>query len=127
VDAPHLDVELVRRVAHLARLGLADGELDGLTRQLAGLLAHFEALQEVDTTGVEPLTHALDTPGSAAPDEISCPADARSTLLPLTAHAREGFYVVPRVLEADFGTGVGTGSGTGSGTGADTGSERAGG
>jgi aspartyl-tRNA(Asn)/glutamyl-tRNA(Gln) amidotransferase subunit C len=103
VDAPRLDADLVRRVAQLARLGLDEREIEGLTRQLADLLGHFEALQGVDTSGVEPLVHALDTRGTAADDAPAGCDDARASLLPLTAHAREGFYVVPRVLETDFG------------------------
>jgi aspartyl-tRNA(Asn)/glutamyl-tRNA(Gln) amidotransferase subunit C len=113
VDAPRLDADLVRRVALLARLGLDESELEGLSRQLADLLGHFEALQAVDTTGVDPLVHALDTRGSAADDAPAGCGDARASLLPLTRHAREGFYVVPRVLEADFGdpsTSVATGA-----------------
>jgi aspartyl-tRNA(Asn)/glutamyl-tRNA(Gln) amidotransferase subunit C len=103
MTAPRLDVDVVRRVAHLARLRVAEDELGGLARQLAGVLGHFEALQGVDTAGVEPLVHALDTPGAAAPDVVACGADPRGALLPLTGHAREGFFVVPRVLDADFG------------------------
>jgi aspartyl-tRNA(Asn)/glutamyl-tRNA(Gln) amidotransferase subunit C len=102
VDTPRIDAALVRRVAHLARLGLDEPELLAVTSQLASVLEHFAALQGVDTEGVPPLAHPLDTPGRAVPDRPDRRPDPRGTLLPLTRHAREGFYVVPRVLDADF-------------------------
>jgi aspartyl-tRNA(Asn)/glutamyl-tRNA(Gln) amidotransferase subunit C len=97
------DPELVRRVARLARLGLPPPELSAAGSQLATILGHFRALQEVDTRGVEPLVHAVDRPGEAAADVVNPAPDPRRHLLPLTTHAREGFFVVPRVLDADFG------------------------
>jgi aspartyl-tRNA(Asn)/glutamyl-tRNA(Gln) amidotransferase subunit C len=108
VDTPRPDADFVRRVAHLARLGLDENELDGLASQLEELLGHFQALQAVDSSGVEALVHARDTRGEAAADEIIRAIDPRASILPLTEHAREGFYVVPRVLDADFGPEAGT-------------------
>ena len=93
----------VLAIAKLARLGLPEAELHAAAGKLAGILEHFRALQGVDTTGVEPLVHTLDTPGAAAADVPAPFADARERLLALTPHAREGFLVVPRVLDADFG------------------------
>ena len=100
---PMSDPELVRRVARLARLGLPPAELAAAGSQLATILGHFRALQDVDTGGVEPLVHAVDRPGEAAPDAVAPFADPRRALLALTPAAREGFFVVPRVVDADFG------------------------
>jgi aspartyl-tRNA(Asn)/glutamyl-tRNA(Gln) amidotransferase subunit C len=96
----------VLAIAKLARLGLTEPEQRSAAAELAGILAHFRALQGVDTQGVEPLLHTLETPGVPAADVVVPCADARERLLSLTAHAREGFLVVPRVLEADFGPGT---------------------
>ncbi len=98
-----VDAELVRRVAHLARLGLPPSEMEAASRELDSVLGHFRALQAVDTTGVEPLVHALEAPGVPQRDAVAAFPDPRAALLPLTAHAREGLFVVPRVFEADFG------------------------
>ena len=103
MTADAVDPSLVRRVALLARLGLPPAELDAAGRQLGSILKHFEALQSVDTTGVPPLVHALEAPGVPMPDTLAPFPDPRGTLLSLTEHAREGLFVVPRVLEADFG------------------------
>jgi len=100
---PMTDPDLARRVARLARLGLQPAELADAASQLATILGHFRALQEVETAGVEPLVHAIDRPGEAAADAVEACPDPRRSLLPLTAFAREGFFVVPRVVDADFG------------------------
>ncbi len=98
-----IDTATVRRVAHLARLGLDEAEIQRTAEQLGTILGHFHALQAVDTTGVEPLVHALGDSGVPAADVIVPFPQPRSSLLALTAHGREGFYVVPAVLDTDFG------------------------
>ena len=103
MSEPLIDPDLVRRVARLARLGLPPAELAAARSQLATILGHFQALQEVDSHGVEPLVHALEQPGEAAADAVAAHPDPRGSLLPLTRFAREGFFVVPRVVDADFG------------------------
>jgi len=99
VAEPVIDPQQVQRVAELARLGLSEQELSAASAELQGILAHFEALQAVDTTGVLPLVHALESSGTPADDTARDFPDPRHALLPLTKHAREGFFVVPRVLD----------------------------
>lgn len=94
-----VDPEEVRRVAHLARLGLAPDDEQALVGHLVSILQHFEVLQGVDTEGVAPMTHPLAAHGTAAPDEPEPFPRPREGLVELTEHAREGFFVVPRVLE----------------------------
>lgn len=106
MERPEIDDEAVAAVAHLARLGLPAAEQAAAAGQLAGLLRHFKTLQEVDTTGVEPLVHAQAGAVSPAPGAPRDAADERQALLRLTEHVREGFFVVPRVLDADFSDGA---------------------
>src|SRR6478736_5527324 len=51
---------LTRKIAHLARLELSDAETVTFTAQLKQILAYVEQLQQVDVSGVEPLTQPLD-------------------------------------------------------------------
>lgn len=51
----------VAEIAQLARLAMSDAELESLRGELAAILDHVAALGEVDTTGVEPMTHAVPT------------------------------------------------------------------
>ena len=51
-----VDAETVRRVAHLARIAVAEDEVEHLAGELNAMLAFVEQLAEVDVTGVEPMT-----------------------------------------------------------------------
>ena len=50
----------VKHVAKLARLELTEDEKEMFTHQLGDVLAHVEKMNEVDTTGVEPMNHPID-------------------------------------------------------------------
>ena len=51
-----VDAKTVRRIAHLARIAVADAEVAELQAELNAMLAFVEQLSEVDVTGVEPMT-----------------------------------------------------------------------
>ena len=51
--------EEVEHVAHLARLRLSEKELEQMTAQLDTILAYVDKLEELDTTGVVPTSHAF--------------------------------------------------------------------
>jgi aspartyl-tRNA(Asn)/glutamyl-tRNA(Gln) amidotransferase subunit C len=95
-----LTADEVRWVAHLARLELSDTELADLTRQLGAILDYVQQLQQVDTTGVEPLAHPLPIQNVFRDDEPrpSLPVDAALANAP----QRQGdFYRVPPPLSND--------------------------
>ena len=88
----------VEQIALLARLALTDDEVEAMRVDLTAILAHMDALAEVDTTGVEPMTHAVpmdlplraDVPAPSLPVEIAL-ADAPD--------AADGFFLVPSIIE----------------------------
>ena len=51
-----VDADTVRRIAHLARIAVAESEVEHLQGELNAMLAFVEQLQEVDVEGVEPMT-----------------------------------------------------------------------
>ena len=51
-----VDADTVRRIAHLARIAVADSEVEHLRAELNAMLAFVEQLQEVNVEGVEPMT-----------------------------------------------------------------------
>jgi aspartyl-tRNA(Asn)/glutamyl-tRNA(Gln) amidotransferase subunit C len=63
----------VRRVARLTRIAMTDREVEVLREQLARVLGHFQSLQRVDTSGVEPTGHATETTTVMRDDEVSAP------------------------------------------------------
>ena len=51
-----VDLNAVRRIAHLARIGVSDAEVPHLQDEINAILKFVEALSEVDVEGVEPMT-----------------------------------------------------------------------
>ncbi len=93
-----LTAEVVREVAALARLALAPDEVERARAELAAILEYVAALQEVDTTGVEPTAHAVAIPCPQRDDQVAAslpPEDAVAN-----APERSGTAIaVPRILE----------------------------
>jgi aspartyl-tRNA(Asn)/glutamyl-tRNA(Gln) amidotransferase subunit C len=93
----------VRWVAHLARLDLTEVELEKMTRQLSAIVDYVDQLKQVNTDGVEPLSHALPLRNVFRDDEPrpSLPVDEALANAPdrRTDARGEKFYGVPAVLE----------------------------
>ncbi len=89
--------EEVLHVAKLARLTLKPEEVDLFTRQLNDILAYVEKLQEVDTTGVPPMAHAVPMVNVFREDEVS-PGLSRDEALVNAPAPEEGSFAVPRVI-----------------------------
>lgn len=90
--------EEVAYVAHLARLSFGEEEIGKFTSQLNDILLYIEKLNEADTTGVEPVTHAIARENAFRADEVaeSLPVEASLANAP---EARAGCFQVPRVIE----------------------------
>jgi aspartyl-tRNA(Asn)/glutamyl-tRNA(Gln) amidotransferase subunit C len=93
-----LDEAHVQAVAKLARIALEAHEAPALAEQLRRILSLVDAMNAVDTTGVEPLAHPLEPVPRRRPDEVTEP-DRREDFQVLAADARDGYYLVPRVVE----------------------------
>lgn len=94
----HIDAEQVRQIAHLARIGLADDEADHYIAELEAILDLADRMQEVDTSGVEPLAHPLETVQRLRPDQVT-ETDQRDRFQAGAPATADGFYLVPRVVE----------------------------
>ena len=66
-----LSREEVLHIARLARIALTESEINRLSEQLSHLLEHFEALQQVDTTGVPPTAQSVDLQSVVRADEVA--------------------------------------------------------
>lgn len=89
----------VDRIAQLARLELTSDERALFTRQLAGILAYAEQVQQVDTSGVPPTSHVCATAASPRDDQER-PSLSRDDALAAAPEANRaaGLFKVPRVL-----------------------------
>lgn len=87
-------------MARLARLHLDDTTIESYRTQLASVLTHIARLGNVDTAGVDPMAHPLDTVNRLDDDEPGPVLTLDQVLL--NAPAREGdFIAVPKVLGGD--------------------------
>ena len=93
-----VDAETVRRVAHLARIAVAEEEIEPLRGELNAMLAFVEQLAEVDIKGVEPMTSVAPMAIKMRKDEVTDGGIAEAILA--NAPAREDhFFLVPKVVE----------------------------
>ena len=93
-----VDSRTVRRIAHLARIAVADDEVEHLRGELNAILAFVEQLSEVDVEGVEPMTSVTPMTMKKRADVVTDGENAEAVLA--NAPAREGdYFVVPKVVE----------------------------
>ncbi len=93
-----VDAQTVRRVARLARIAVAEDEVEQLQSELNAILAFFEELAEVNVAGVEPMTSVTPMALKMRKDEVTDGGIAEDVLA--NAPAREDhFFVVPKVVE----------------------------
>lgn len=93
-----VDHETLHKIAHLARLDVRPDEETELLNSLNGVLTWMEQLNEVDTTGVEPLTHISDETNVLRDDVVSNHLPREHALANAPQHD-EQFFEVPKVLE----------------------------
>jgi len=93
-----IDTDTARKVAKLARIRVQEADLPALAADLSGILGFMDQLNEVDVTGVEPMT-------SVTPMRLARRADVVTDggyperVLANAPDAREGFFAVPKVVE----------------------------
>ena len=93
-----MDATTVRRIAHLARIAVADDEVDHLRGEINAILAFVEQLSEVDVEGVAPMTSVTPMAMKKRHDVVTDGGDADAVLR--NAPAREGsYFAVPKVVE----------------------------
>jgi len=91
----------VRDVADLANLNLTDSEIVRLAKDMDEILTHMDALDELDTSTVEPMAQVLyqsDETATLRADEIVPPL-GNETALANAPLAGAGYYKVPKVIE----------------------------
>jgi aspartyl-tRNA(Asn)/glutamyl-tRNA(Gln) amidotransferase subunit C len=93
-----VDADTVRRVAHLARIAVAEDEVEHLRAELNAILAFIEQLAAVDVEGVEPMTSVTPMAMKMRNDEVTDGGIAGEIMA--NAPAREDhFFLVPKVVE----------------------------
>jgi aspartyl-tRNA(Asn)/glutamyl-tRNA(Gln) amidotransferase subunit C len=94
-----VDKSTVVRIAQLARIRVPEEELEGLAEELSNILGWVEQLDEVDTEGVAPMTSVTEGMVLRAREDEITDGDCRDKVLSNAPAARDGFFVVPKVIE----------------------------
>ncbi|MBI5747468.1 MAG: Asp-tRNA(Asn)/Glu-tRNA(Gln) amidotransferase subunit GatC [Nitrospirae bacterium] len=90
--------EEVERVAKLARLLVSEEEKDVLARQLSSILTYVGKLNELNTEGVEPLSHVIDIKNVFREDRVR-ESLSQDLALSNAPEKRDGFFRVPKIIE----------------------------
>ena len=95
-----LSREEVEELALLARIELRPDEIEALRGELAAILEHMAVLRDVDTTGVEPMTHAVPMTLRLRAD-VPAPSLSQDDALAGAPDVADGFFVVPAIISHD--------------------------
>jgi aspartyl-tRNA(Asn)/glutamyl-tRNA(Gln) amidotransferase subunit C len=93
-----LSDDQVRRLAHLARIAIRPEDSAAAIERLNRVLGLIDQLRAVDTTGVEPMAHAMDLTQRLRPDQPGGVEPREAYQKPAPA-VEGGLYLVPKVLE----------------------------
>ena len=91
----------VRYIADLAHLNLSDDEVRAYQGDLEEILQYVEKLDELDTEGVEPMSHAVhaDDESSNLRDDVLKPGFTQDEALENAPLSGAGHFKVPLVIE----------------------------
>jgi aspartyl-tRNA(Asn)/glutamyl-tRNA(Gln) amidotransferase subunit C len=93
-----VDTATVKRVARLARIAVSDAEAEAFKGELNAILGFVEQLNEVDVSGVEPMTSVIAMKMKMRSDVVT--EGERAEAVIANAPAREAsFFIVPKVVE----------------------------
>lgn len=92
--------EDVLHVANLARLDMDERAVETFADQIGAILDYVDTLNEVDTTGVRPTSHAVALTNAFREDEPAGHLGSDAAMANAPA-PEEGSFIVPRVVESD--------------------------
>jgi aspartyl-tRNA(Asn)/glutamyl-tRNA(Gln) amidotransferase subunit C len=93
-----VDAATVRRIAHLARIAVAENEIEHLRGEINNMLAFVEQLNEVNVDGVEP-TASVEDMKLKMRDDVVSDGDYVKRVLANAPASDDGFFQVPKVVE----------------------------
>ena len=90
--------ETIEYVGILAKLELSDAEKEAAKKDMASMLDYIDMLNELDTTGVEPMSHVFPVKNVFREDVVTN-GDTREQILKNAPGQKDGMFVVPRTFE----------------------------
>jgi aspartyl-tRNA(Asn)/glutamyl-tRNA(Gln) amidotransferase subunit C len=93
-----VDAATVRRIAHLARIAVAESEIAHLQGELNAMLAFVEQLSEVNVEGVEPMTSVTSMEMKKRADVVN-DGEIADDVVRNAPETQDHFFLVPKVVE----------------------------
>lgn len=93
-----LSIEDIKKIAHLARIEVSDGEAQTTLTKLTGIMGLIEQMQAVDTTGITPMSHSQDVVQRLREDVVT-KTNQREDFQKNAPAVADGLYLVPKVIE----------------------------
>ncbi|MBI5659482.1 MAG: Asp-tRNA(Asn)/Glu-tRNA(Gln) amidotransferase subunit GatC [Nitrosomonadales bacterium] len=93
-----LSIDDVKKVAQLARLAVTEQEAQTAHAQLSGIFGLIEEMRAVDTSGIEPMSHAQDVVQRLREDKVT-EGNQREMFQQIAPQVESGLYLVPKVIE----------------------------
>ena len=93
-----VDAATVRRIAHLARIAVAEEDVAHLQGELNTILAWVEQLQEIDVAGVEPMTSVTPMMMKKREDIVT-DGGSDEDIVRNAPETTENYFLVPKVIE----------------------------
>lgn len=90
--------EEVKKIAHLARLAVAEENIEGYAHNLSDILDLVAQMNAVNTDSIEPMAHPLDVSQRLREDKVS-EEDQRERFLAGSPSHEAGLFLVPKVIE----------------------------
>ncbi len=91
-----ITIKDVEHVAKLARLELSEEEKEKFSKQLGDILKYVEQMNEVDTTGVEPMSHAIPMV-NVMREDVVVSENTKDELMANAPLKEDGFFRVPKI------------------------------
>jgi aspartyl-tRNA(Asn)/glutamyl-tRNA(Gln) amidotransferase subunit C len=88
----------VRNIAHLARLHIDEADIDRYAADLSSILDLVDQMNQIDSSGVAPLSNPLDATQRLRDDEVT-ETDQRDKFQKIAPDVEQGLYRVPKVIE----------------------------
>ena len=86
----------VKHVAKLARLKLTEEEIETYSKQLGDILKYVDQMNEIDTTGVEPMPHPIPVFNVMREDEVKY-EQTKAEMMANAPYEEDGFFRVPKI------------------------------
>lgn len=93
-----VDITTVKRVARLARIAVSEEDAERMTGELNAILGFVEQLNEVDVSGVEPMTSVIPMTLKERQDVVT-DGDKAADIVANAPETTENFFLVPKVVE----------------------------